>query len=75
MYKIDELIIKLPKEEAEKFIKDVNDLIEEYADNNNLCSQCLTKLEENSYVEYRGECHGFESYETMYEYYCPVCGE
>ncbi len=40
------------------------------------CNQIFdeSEIETESWREYRGECFGFPSYETMYEERCPHCG-
>ena len=74
MQKVDELAMLLPKDKSKEFFSRINDVIEEFAIDNNICPVCIRVLDEQKYKEYRGECHGFPSYETLYTHYCSNCG-
>lgn len=61
------------KEDPNKVINEIEQAIETYSYENNLCQQCGNELKTKTYKE-RSEYMGFDTYEDINEYYCPVCG-
>mgnify|MGYP001194407232 CR=1 FL=1 len=61
------------KEDPNKVIDEIEQAIETYSYENNLCQQCGNELEAKIYKE-RREYMGFDTYEDIIELYCPICG-
>lgn len=53
---------------------EVEEWVREYCNMRSLCYKCLEPLEVKTHKESRGEYFGFDSYEDMYDFYCPNCG-
>ena len=47
--------------------------IKQYALDNNICPKCTCELEVHTWIEDRGECHGYPTKEYMSEKVCPNC--
>lgn len=58
-------------EDHNKYINNLREMYDEYCDKNSFCKHCLCELETKSYPESRGEYFGVESYEEIYQPYCP----
>ena len=71
--RLELLKTKLSKHNNYKLDLELEDVIEKYASQNNLCEICLNELKEDNYKEYRGEFWGDDAYETIYKSHCPIC--
>lgn len=69
-----DLLDTLPTKASKELEKQIEELIEEYAIENELCPKCIYPLEIQEWEEYRGECNGWPAYETLHEFICPKCG-
>lgn len=61
------------QEDPDKTIDEIEQAIETYSYENNLCPQCGNTLVNKIFKEKR-EYMGGNTYENVNEYYCPICG-